>query len=764
MEIKKFYRLICLASLLSVAITATSAKVVKMVNPLVDQTNTANLFIDAVELTPDSTIINLHTYNYIGRNIRIQPGVKLMQDGKSYPLRSANGIELGKWIDIPALGDSIFTLSFEPLPIKTKTFDFIEGDGDNDFKLEGIHTDKSFDNKTPIDNLNELGLQKWEKGTAVLNGKIMNYDPSGEQTTVTVYPRSALGRQIDKNIGTTTINPDGSFHLEIPLFQTYQPCFFTAPGFYGLIYISPNEETRVTIDPTQRTNRGHSGKDGSVVFTGANNELNNQLALNIGHDMVWDVFTNNRSRDKQYSSLTEYKSDVLRHTANRKEKIKRLPFTPSMKQLLNIMIDNDMVKSLSDNSDFQNSGFIDSYYYDFLNQFELNDPVWMWSDNFDSSISFLYALDPENLRVKSETLSEFHSYLIENNIAKDQDAEIASVLIANSIDRIPKDVIDEFARVAATRVSHYCDSLNLEGTERISAERLMDRLNRGEIKNFNDVNSYYLTWLINLLSKGHKFTFSEASEIPFENDIVDSSIRFFDENDSIISDFNAKYEDKYNEWKFEKDIDKSIETFTRLYGKDTPIINQLFACYAYMRYIERRNTLSESYLANCRRRLPDNFYEYIVMQNNEMAKVLQRAKSNLLEMKAENSGDEVLRDIAEKYKGKVIYIDIWGTWCSPCLHAISEIQPIKKDYSDNVVFVYLADESSPKKTWEEKIQSIEGEHIRLTQNQMQEIMNRFSFNGYPSYIVIDKDGSISYTGFIHGLDNVKKILDEAIAK
>lgn len=59
---------------------------------------------------------------------------------------------------------------------------------------------------------------------------------------------------------------------------------------------------------------------------------------------------------------------------------------------------------------------------------------------------------------------------------KNGDAEIAAVLIANSIDRIPKDVIDEFARVAATRVRHYSDSLNLEGTERVSAKRLMDRL------------------------------------------------------------------------------------------------------------------------------------------------------------------------------------------------------------------------------------------------------------------------------------------------
>jgi len=75
-------------------------------------------------------------------NIGIQPSVRLVVDGKSYPLRSANGIELDTCIDIPALSDSVFSLSFEPLPMKTKSFDFIEGDGDSVFRLEGIHTDK----------------------------------------------------------------------------------------------------------------------------------------------------------------------------------------------------------------------------------------------------------------------------------------------------------------------------------------------------------------------------------------------------------------------------------------------------------------------------------------------------------------------------------------------------------------------------------------------------------------------------------------------
>ena len=765
MAIIKEYRHLCLAVLLTATMSATGAKTVKTVNPWVDNTNTAKLFIDAVELTPDSTTVTLHTYSYLGSNINIQPGVKLVHDGKNYPLRSAKGIDLGKRIDIPALGDSIFTLSFEPLPMKTKTFDFVEGDEDNYFKLWGVHTDKSFDSQTPIENLKELPQQKWEKGTAVLKGKIVNYHPSEDNTLVNVYPRSAIGHRIDKNIGVGPVNPDGSFEVELPLFQSYQPCFFTAPGFYGLIYLSPDKESYVTIDQSLRNSSGFNGKDGSVIFAGANDELNNQLALNIGHDMVWDSFFNNVSREKKYSSAAEYKADVTGHTERRKEKIKRLPFTPLMKQLMEVNIENDMALALLDRMTSRSLEDNESTYYNFLTNVDIDDPMLMWGSSYDSFISYLYDPFPDNLRIRTTNISpDYYTYLIDNCIVKGNDAELARSLANNNIDRLPKEIVDEYAQVAIGRVIHYRDSLDLQGPERTRSEQLIDLLKSGELKKYNDVKSHYLNWLFNTINSGHQFSLQEAADIPYENDIITEISKFREDNDSIINAFTEKYEPYYYEWNFEKDIDTGIENLEKRYGKKSEIINQLFASNAYINHIDRRNILTEGYIANCRKRMSDMFFEYVMDQNSAMAKVLEGAKSNILEMNPENSGDQVLKDLAEKFKGKVIYIDLWGTWCSPCLNAITEIQPVKKDYADDVAFVYLADETSPQKAWEDKIKSIDGEHMRLSQAQAQDIKSKFALSGYPSYIVIGKDGSVTYSGFIHGLDNVRKILDEAIAK
>lgn len=188
------------------------------------------------------------------------------------------------------------------------------------------------------------------------------------------------------------------------------------------------------------------------------------------------------------------------------------------------------------------------------------------------------------------------------------------------------------------------------------------------------------------------------------------------------------------------------------------------ANHKYNNYIDSRNTLPEAYIADAKTRLPQYVFDHLMAKNAEMDQILNKATFNVLEASPSDDCEKILADIAAKHKGKVLYIDIWAVWCGPCIHAISEIQPAKKDYADKVAFVYLADESSPKDTWSEKIKSIDGDHYRLSQAQMQSVMSRFGFDSYPSYIVIGKNGDISYSGFIHGLDNIKKLLDRETNK
>ena len=118
------------------------------------------------------------------------------------------------------------------------------------------------------------------------------------------------------------------------------------------------------------------------------------------------------------------------------------------------------------------------------------------------------------------------------------------------------------------------------------------------------------------------------------------------------------------------------------------------------------------------------------------------------------------------FEGKVVMIDFWATWCSPCRSAIKSFEEAKKGLKEKgVVFVYLTDESSPINAWQNMISNIPGEHYRLTPSQFDELKKKFNYRGVPSYLIINKKGEQVYskTGF-EGSSVITNILENELNK
>lgn len=130
----------------------------------------------------------------------------------------------------------------------------------------------------------------------------------------------------------------------------------------------------------------------------------------------------------------------------------------------------------------------------------------------------------------------------------------------------------------------------------------------------------------------------------------------------------------------------------------------------------------------------------------------------------EVSNADLYTALVRKYRGKVVLIDIWATWCAPCRVANKEMKPLKEEWKDkNIAFVYIAGENSPQDLWKKMIADIDGEHHRLTKNQYDYLMESFNTQGVPTYIIVDKNGSVArvITGY-PGLDTMKKELLQAM--
>lgn len=104
---------------------------------------------------------------------------------------------------------------------------------------------------------------------------------------------------------------------------------------------------------------------------------------------------------------------------------------------------------------------------------------------------------------------------------------------------------------------------------------------------------------------------------------------------------------------------------------------------------------------------------------------------------------KVFDEIIRKYKGKIIFVDFWATWCGPCKEGIKKMKPVKEEYlGKDVVFVYLTDESSPIETYNLMLPDIKGEHYRFNSEVWSDLVQRFSIKGIPRYVLIDKEGKV----------------------
>jgi len=124
------------------------------------------------------------------------------------------------------------------------------------------------------------------------------------------------------------------------------------------------------------------------------------------------------------------------------------------------------------------------------------------------------------------------------------------------------------------------------------------------------------------------------------------------------------------------------------------------------------------------------------------------------------SQEKMLDAILAKYKNKVIVVDIWGTWCGPCITAMKSIQPLKDEMKEkDVVWVYIADGTSPLDAWKQTCPAISGEHYYVSSAQTQ----YWGIKGYPTYMIYDRQGKqlSNYVGF-PGIDVMKKTIEKGL--
>jgi thiol-disulfide isomerase/thioredoxin len=162
----------------------------------------------------------------------------------------------------------------------------------------------------------------------------------------------------------------------------------------------------------------------------------------------------------------------------------------------------------------------------------------------------------------------------------------------------------------------------------------------------------------------------------------------------------------------------------------------------------------------------------------EVKKLYKEAKGQFIgdtTFIGKSAWDFTLPDTAGKlvsmkdFKGKVVLIDVWATWCGPCKAEFPYLKEIEEEYKDNANMVFVGistDKIEKKDSWLNLIQNEKPGGIQLIDDLGKAFARKYGITAIPRFMLIDKQGRWMEVRCPRpsDKDNLKKYLNEALGK
>ena len=756
-----------------------------------------NIKVIKVEFSEKETVLHFYRESQYGLKFMfIKETYLKTPDGKCYFITSGKAINeketdipLGEWCWPDSLTTK-FALHFEPLPANVECFHLIEGKGQNAFRIFNITEGKPAD-------MSELFNSNWRNDktgdwllglyadNAVYDSKVWKYEEKNdknvvltdgqEKVTIAIGKEKAGKRKFNINGQKVTLSSFGPVLPAYPVadntaFSTeYKDGEAVISGWIkdlpkdiheGKISITANSANIVTgvpqnanttsdelgrftmtvklngpqtvrfieagkyvffakdivLEPGKKYYMVHDWKNRCCLFMGENARLQNELAANpcdIETNPFWQI----HGYDKM---MTEFKEKSL---AN---------YDKATSLLNDIIARNPNVSSR---------------YRDYVNERNrivaaaeiqdlMNDKNGTLTDEFVSAINGLTVFNPT---VPFSLAPGFRPYLHLRNFACERG-------IRQGYGQTPK----MYLSLEEKGMIKYSDSEHdflkrWQQREKCNAEKPAT-LRGQKLLAFN----------------------KELDEICKKSEILE-----FVDKENIKKVYDEFVLDRYLSNCIAIDS-LSNEQIMRDYGRAVWLCRELADCRRFKDKERASVVINEIKDDYFRQQVIDlnNYYEELARQNEEAVKKVIAPSSNVEGL---TDGKAIIDKIIEPYKGKIVYLDVWGTWCPPCIEAIKDSPKLKESVKDyDIVYIYFhagGDMEEIGETWKGAIAELgltkpNYVHYLLPRDQQQMVTEYLKLDGYPFYVLFDKQGNMEKLAREHigDVDGFKKKIDELSKK
>ena len=111
------------------------------------------------------------------------------------------------------------------------------------------------------------------------------------------------------------------------------------------------------------------------------------------------------------------------------------------------------------------------------------------------------------------------------------------------------------------------------------------------------------------------------------------------------------------------------------------------------------------------------------------------------------NGKDIFQKLIAPYRGRIIYVDLWGTWCGPCMREMEYVSQLHETLKGlPVTYMYFANKS-PEELWQKTAKrfGLDGEdcvNLRLEDQQQRAVEGYLGIHSFPTFLLIDPDGTI----------------------